>query len=110
MPDSARGELQGLDDREPDSIRGMLGALHRAGTVLIKRGTAMGPLVPIVLLVPVLGGLGWLFEDTVVIRGVPVFTALCFAVIVVIVGHYLWHYSSFARNAPGRLQSEQYRS
>ena len=110
MPDSARGELQGLDDREPDSIRGMLGALHRAGTVLIKRGTAMGPLVPIVLLVPVLGGLGWLFEDTVVIRGVPVFTALCFAVIVVIVGHYLWHYSSFARNAPDRLQSEQYRT
>ena len=36
MPDSVRGELQGREDREPDSIRGMLGGLHRAGTVLIK--------------------------------------------------------------------------
>ena len=33
-----------------------------------------------------------------------------FVVIVAIVGHYLWHYSSFAKNAPDRLQSERYRT
>ena len=36
-------------------------------------------------------------------------SALCLAAIVVIFGHYLWHYSKFAKNDPDRLQSEQYR-
>lgn len=92
------------------SLREVVAGLHRTGTALIKRGTAMGPLVPVILLVPVLAALAWLFKDTALIKGVPVFTALSFIGIVGIIVHYLWHYSSFAKHDPDRLQSEKYRS
>ena len=91
------------------TVRQLLGGLHHTGTTLIKRGTAMGPLIPVLLLVPVLCIFAWLFRDVVMIRGIPAFSALCFAAIVAVVGHYLWHYSKFARSDPDRLQSEQYR-
>lgn len=92
------------------SLREAVAGLHRTGTALIKRGTAMGPLVPVILLVPVLATLAWLFKDTALIKGVPVFTALSFIGIVGIIVHYLWHYSNFAKHDPDRLQSEKYRS
>ena len=69
----------------------------------------MGPLIPVLLLVPVLFAFAWLFSDVVVIANIPVFSALCLAAVAVIFGHYLWHYSKFAKNDPDRLQSEQYR-
>ena len=91
------------------SVQQLLGGLHQTGTTLIKRGTATGPLIPVLLLVPVLCIFAWLFRDVVVIRGIPAFTTLCLAAMVAVVGHYLWHYSKFANNDPDRLQSEQYR-
>ena len=87
----------------------MVGGLHQTGTTLIKRGTAMGPLIPALLLVPLLAFFAWLFSDITVIAGIPAFSALCFASLLGVVGHYLYHYSKFARNDPDRLQSEQYR-
>ena len=36
-------------------VKEMLGGLHRSGTALITKGTAMGPLVPLLLLTPILG-------------------------------------------------------
>ena len=90
-------------------VRQLLGGMHQTGTTLIKRGTAMGPLIPVLLLVPVLFAFAWLFSDVVVIAQIPGVRALCLAAIVVIFGHYLWHYSKFAKNDPDRLQSEQYR-
>ena len=92
------------------TLRQVVGGLHRTGTALIKRGTAMGPLVPVLFLVPVLAAVAWLFKDTAVIQGVPVFTALSFLGIVGIIVHYLWHYTSYAKHDPDRLQSEEYRS
>lgn len=92
------------------SLRQVVAGLHRSGTALIKRGTAMGPLVPVLFLVPVLATLAWLFKGIAMIQGVPMFTALSFIVIVGIIVHYLWHYSSFAKHDPDRLQSEKYRS
>ncbi len=92
------------------TLRQMLGGLHNTGTTLIKRGTAMGPLIPVLALVPILGFFSWLFIGEAVIGGVPIFSALCFIGITVIIGHYLWNYSSFASRDPDRLQSEQYRT
>ena len=48
-------------------VRQLLGGMHQTGTTLIKRGTAMGPLIPVLLLVPVLFAFAWLFSDVVVI-------------------------------------------
>ena len=87
----------------------MLGGLHRSGTALIRKGTAMDPLIPMVILVPILGGLAWLCREVAVLWGVPSFSALCFVGIVVIIGVYVWHYSRFATRDPDRLQSERYR-
>ncbi|MYE13508.1 MAG: hypothetical protein F4X99_18015 [Gammaproteobacteria bacterium] len=97
-----------LDD-SMESVREMLGGLHRSGTALIKKGTAMGPLIPLVLLVPVLGLLAWAFKDVAVFAAVPWFSAICLLLILVIIGTYVWHYSTFARKDPDRLQSERYR-
>ena len=91
------------------SVRQLLGGLHQTGTTLIKRGTAMGPLIPVLLLVPILLIFAWLFIGVAVIAHIPIFSALCLVAIVVIFGHYLWHYSKFAKTDPDRLQSEQYR-
>ena len=96
-------------DNSMGPVRQLLGGLHQTGTTLIKRGTAMGPLIPVLLLVPVLCVFAWLFTDIVVIMRIPVFSALCLAGAIAIVGHYLWYYSKFARSDPDRLQSEQYR-
>ncbi len=84
-------------------------ALQQTGTLLIKRGTVMGPLVPALSLVPVLGFFAWLLADVFVLRGVPVFSTLCFAGIVAVVGVYLAQYIRFAKHDPDRLQSEQFR-
>ena len=88
----------------------LLGGLFQTGTTLIKRGTAMGPLVPIVFLYAVLCGIGaWLFRDVAVYQGLPVITVFLLVVGAIALAHYLFHYSRFAKHDPDRLQSEQYR-
>ena len=69
----------------------------------------MGPLVPALFLSPVLLGAAWLFRSTFVIQDCPVISLMLAVVALGIVIHYLYHYSSFARNDPDRLQSEEYR-
>jgi len=69
----------------------------------------MGPLVPLLLLVPILGILAWFCVDVLVIGGVPVFSAACLLGMAAIVVFYCSLYSHFAKNDPDRLQSEQYR-
>lgn len=68
----------------------------------------MGPLVPMLPFSLALFILAWLFRDSMIVAGVPVFTGLCGLLACGIVIHYLWHFSKFARNEPDRLQSEQY--
>lgn len=69
----------------------------------------MGPLVPLLLLVPVFLGAALLFDSVAVVAGVPVFSALFALIATVIVLCYLRHYASFAKHDPDRLQSEKYR-
>ena len=69
----------------------------------------MGPLVPALTLVPVLGFIAWLFSDVFVFADIPVFSVLCFVGIVAVIWIYLAQYVRFAKNDPDRLQSEQYR-
>ena len=70
----------------------------------------MGPLVPLLFLVPIFAIFAWLLIDKVVIKGIPVFSVLFFIGIFWIIFGYYSHYSAFAKNDPDRLQSEQYRS
>lgn len=69
----------------------------------------MGSLIPIMALSPAFGFLAYLFIDVAVIAGIPLFSALFILVAISMPVHYLYHFSSFARNDPDRLQSEHYR-
>ena len=87
----------------------LAGALHDIGSALVKRGTAMGPLVPsLVAVVPMLL-FAWLFRDAAVVKGIPVITAVLVVAVLGILFDYHRHYASFAKNDPDRLQSEEYR-
>ena len=93
----------------------MLG-LHNAwadfrdvGSLLIKRGTVMGPLVPLLFLALVFVLAAYLFREMAVVVGVPVFSAVFVLAALVIVFSYLHHYTAFAKHDPDRLQSEKYR-
>ena len=84
-------------------------AFRHIGGLLVKRGTAMGPLVPSLLLCPMFVGAAWLFRSVAVTWGVPLFSAVFVLVAVGIVFSYHRHYASFAKRDPDRLQSEEYR-
>ena len=90
-------------------FRNGLAAVQDIGGLLLERGTAMGPLVPSLVLSPVLVGAAWWFRAVAVIDGIPVFSALFVLAALAIVFDYHRHYASFARNDPDRLQSEKYR-
>ena len=83
-------------------------ALQTVGGLLIKKGTAMGPLVPLLCLVPVILFFAWLFESVLVI-GVPLVSIALVLATLVIIFMYLFHYAAFAKHDPDRLQSEKYR-
>ena len=69
----------------------------------------MGPLVPSLFLVPVLGFFAWLFLPVAVVGGVPIFSAVFVIAALAIVWSYHRRYASFAEHAPEWLQSEEYR-
>ena len=69
----------------------------------------MGPLIPLLLMVPFLLFGAWLFREVSMIGGVPGFSALVVLGIFVFVAMYLRHYGRFARENPDRLQSEEFR-
>ena len=83
--------------------------LHDIGNALVKRGTAMGPLVPSLIVVPILLLFAWLFRETAVLMGFPVITVMLVITTLCILYNYHRHYASFAKNDPDRLQSEEYR-
>lgn len=69
----------------------------------------MGPLVLPLLLSPVLLFFAWLFESTLVIKGIPLITVVCVLVALWLIFNYTRHYGRFAKHDPDRLQSEEYR-
>ena len=83
--------------------------LHDIGSALVKRGTAMGPLVPSLIAVPILLLFAWLFMETAVLMGFPVITVMLVIASLCILYSYHRRYASFAKNDPDRLQSEEFR-
>ena len=69
----------------------------------------MGPLVLPLLLSPVLLFFAWLFESTLVIKGIPLITVACVLAALWLIFNYTRHYGRFAKHDPDRLQSEEYR-
>ena len=82
--------------------------LQEISGLLIKRGTAMGALVPTLLISLVLLFFAWLFKSTLVIGGVPLITVACVLVALWLIIKYNRHYAWFAKHDPDRLQSEEY--
>ena len=77
--------------------------LQHASDQLIRRGTAMGPLVPMLLLVPIFLTCAYLFRGT---------AWICLIFVLVSIGiviEYFRQFSRFANTDPDRLQSEEYR-
>lgn len=87
----------------------VLASLQTIGEVLIKRGSAMGPLVPLLFLIPIFFGTAWLFRSTFLVRDWSIISLVLVVAALWIVRTYLRHYDSFAKNDPDRLQSEEYR-
>ena len=57
------------------SFHEVLSSLQEIGGLLVKRGTVMGPLVLPLVLSPVLFLFAWLFESTLVIKGIPLISS-----------------------------------
>ena len=92
------------------SFHRVLEGLQAVGELLIKRGSAMGPLVPsIIVLVPGFIVAAWFFRSTAMIKGVPLISVLFVIAALGIVIDYHRRYAFFAKNDPDRLQSEEYR-
>ena len=90
-------------------LRTALSGFRDVGSLLIKRGTVIGPLIPLLFIALVLLLAAYLFREVAVIHGVPVFSAVFGFVALLIVFNYLYHYGSFAKRDPDRLQSEEFR-
>ena len=75
------------DNKPGGSFREMFRGLGQSGTTLIKRGTAMGPLIPALFIVPILLFFAWLLDNTLVCREIPVLSTLCVGVAFFIVFH-----------------------
>ena len=92
------------------SFHRVLEGLQAVGELLIKRGSAMGPLVPsIIVLVPGFIVAAWFFRSIAMIKGVPLISVLFVIAALGIVIDYHRRYAFFAKNDPDRLQSEEYR-
>ena len=91
------------------SFRNVLGSLQEIGGLLVKRGTAMGPLVPSLALCPLLLLFAWLFRSLAVVGNLPIISVVMAIAALWIVADYHRHYSRFAGTDPDRLQSEEYR-
>ncbi len=85
------------------------GALRHTGTALIKRGTALGPLVPLLGVAVAFVLVALLFVDVAVFHGIPLISAVLVATSIAIVAVFLFQYMKFARGDPDRLQSEHFR-
>lgn len=77
--------------------------LQHTSDLLIKRGTAMGPLIPLLFLVPAFLVAAYIFKGTLWLSSLLIFVAIGIVVV------YIYQYSKYATNDPDRLQSEEYR-
>lgn len=90
-------------------LRSALSEIGDAGSLLIRKGAVMAPLIPLLFIAFGFLVAAYLFREVAVIHGVPVFSAVFGLVALLIVCSYLYLYTSFAKRDPDRLQSEEYR-
>ncbi len=94
-----------MDEAKADAaMRFWVRELNQASDLLIRRGTAMGPLILLLILEPLFLLAAYLFKD------VPLTATILVGIFVAIPLFYCWQYVYFARKDPDRLQSEEYRS
>lgn len=84
-------------------IRSWEQGFHHTADLLIRRGTAMGPLIPTLFLTPAFLFAAWVFQEA---GYLPWLLSIAS---VAIVGFYFRHYERYAKIDPDRLQSEEYR-
>ena len=77
--------------------------LHHAADMVIRRGTAMGPLIPTLFLCPTFLLAAWIFQETGFLQWFFSIAA------VAILAFYFRHYERYAKSDPDRLQSEEFR-
>ena len=114
---SAGFEGQGHESRSLGHYRGERMTLFRealvgfrdVGSLLIKKGTVMGSLVPLLFVTFGFVLAAWFFRSVAVISDVPIFSAVFVLAALYPVLSYLRHYAWFAKHDPDRLQSEEYR-
>ncbi len=90
-------------------FRDALVGFRDVGSLLIKKGTVMGPLVPLLFVAFVFVLAAWLFRSVAMLGGVPILSAVLVLAAVGVVFSYLLIYVRFAKHDPDRLQSEEYR-
>lgn len=91
------------------NLRFVSGSSNSLGRLLVSRGSAMGPLLPLVALVPLLILAAWALKGVLVIWNVPILS-VCFSLAAFwIILQYYRQYERFAKTDPDRLQSENYR-
>ena len=73
-------------------LRNVLAGFRDMGSLLIKRGTVMGPLVPLLYLAVVFVLAAYLFRSVALVRGLPLFSALFVIAALGIVFSYLRRY------------------
>lgn len=81
--------------------KSLIKSLHHAQDLIIRRGSAMGPLVPLLSMVPIILIAAYFFGEYVQL-------VLILTMIAIIV-FYCVTYRNFAKSDPDRLQSEEYR-
>ena len=90
-------------------FREALVGFRDVGSLLIKKGTVMGSLVPLLFVTFGFVLAAWFFRSVAVISDVPIFSAVFVLAALYPVLSYLRHYAWFAKHDPDRLQSEEYR-
>lgn len=90
-------------------FRDALIGFRDVGSLLIKKGTVMGPLVPLLFVAFVFVLAAWLFRSVAMLGSMPIFSAVFVLAAVGVVFSYLLIYVRFAKHDPDRLQSEEYR-
>ncbi|MCY4305330.1 MAG: hypothetical protein OXC62_11245 [Aestuariivita sp.] len=65
--------------------REMIEGLHSLGKLLVSKGSAMRPLIPILCLVPILLVFADFFKDALIIYGTPVITVILVFISVIII-------------------------
>ena len=75
---------------------------HQVSDLLVRRGTAMGPLIPTLFLVPAFLVAAWVFKEQIYISVILVFASIA------TLFFYMWRYACYAIEDPDRLQSEEF--